>query len=172
MQVVETLNHFLSRIWLLLWSCVYEAGEWLSYLMELKDESCRQRKVIKVIEFCEARMQRKLPGVSRVRTGRPAGASTDSLLFRTDQGACGRNIFMMSWFEWGLVITSLMANFFLGSDHLLWSQCACHRKTPAPTLMPRAVWSGLFPYLWLPYTSGFLGFSMSLITYFYVTLVR
>ena len=49
---------------------------------------------------------------------------------RTDQGACGLNILVMSWFEGGLVITSLMAS-SLGSDYSFLVTDDCHKKTPS-----------------------------------------
>ena len=81
------------------WCHLVEAGEWGSCLTESKNESCRQRRVLKAIEVYEARIQRKLSGVRGVLTVLPTWASTDSLLFRTDQGPCGFNLLEMPWFE-------------------------------------------------------------------------
>ena len=54
----------------------------------------------------------------------PLRAYSDSLLLRTDWEACGLEILVWSWFELGLVITSLVAYFFVG----VWLFFINHRR--------------------------------------------
>ena len=49
-----------------------------------------------------------------------------------------------------------MAYYLSGSSNSLLVTSSCYNKTLP--LTPRTGWSGLFPYLWFPFTSTFLEF--------------
>ena len=102
-----------SCVWV---QCHSVTGLQGSCLTESKNESPGHKRVkwheCLLSEGEHRKESKKLSRVREVPNGLPLRAFTGSLLWRTVEEVCGLEILGPSWFEQGLLITSLMAYFF------------------------------------------------------------